>query len=497
MSILKKLAGETVIYGFSNIASRLINFLLVPYYTRFLVNTADYGIVSVMYGYVGLLLVFFTYRLETGFFRFGAKEEEREKVFSTTMISLLTTTPFFVLLLILFAEPIAHFIDYPDHTRYVVWFALIVGMDTLTRIPLARIRLDSRPYRFLIIQMTHIFVTVGANIFFINVCPRLLENGHEWVGTFYDPNKLVDYVFISNLIASAVMLLMLLPELFKIKRIFDFDLYKRIWKYVWPLIIVGVAAIINETLDRPLLEWLLPGTKDENRAIIGIYAANYKLAALMTIITQGFNYAAEPFFFRNADRADMKNLYGIVGQAFAFIGSFAFVGIMLFLNIALMLLGDNYTTGGGEAIIPIILMANLCLGLYYNFSIWYKLSDKTIIGLYIAVTGASITLFINFMFIPEFGYMAAAWATLTCYFVMATLAYLLGRKYYPINYPIGRILLYILMSLGVYFFSIWINKALMLEQNIGLIMNLGIFILFALTMYSLEKDNLIRKVFNT
>ncbi len=493
MSILKKLAGETVIYGFSNIASRLINFLLVPYYTRVLVDTGDYGIVNVMYGYVGLLLVFFTYRMETGFFRFGSKKEEREKAYSTVMTSLFTTTPILVTLLILFSSPIASWINYPDHVRYVIWFALIIGMDALTRVPLAKIRLDSRPYRFLLIQMTNIFVNVGANLFFINGCPWLLEQGHDWVSHIYNPDKLVDYVFISNLIASAVMLIMLLPEITSVKRMFDWNLYRKIWNYVWPLVFVGIAAIINETLDRPLLEWLLDGTQEENQKTVGIYSANYKLAMLMTIITQGFNYAAEPFFFKNVDREDMKSLYGTVGQAFAFIGSFAFLGIMLYLDLALGILGENYKQGGQD-IIPIILMANLCLGLYYNFSIWFKLSDKTIMGLYIAIIGAGITLGMNFTLIPQIGYIAAAWATLVCYSVMAILAYLLGRKYYPIHYPIGRILTYIVLALGAYSISSYINSNFGIPENMTLAVNTVILIVFTGSMYLMEKDNLIRKI---
>lgn len=495
MSLLKKLAGETVIYGVSNVVSRLINFLLVPYYTRELVNTADYGVVNVMYGYVGLLLVIMTYRMETGFFRFGSKDEDRSKTFSTSMISLLTSTPIFVILLIIFSQDIANLINYPDSPRYVVWFALIIGMDALTRIPLAKLRLDSRPKMFLAVQLTNIFVNVGSNIFFITLCPLLLENGHEWVNTIYNPDRLVDYVFISNLIASAVMLLMLSPSFLSIKREFDKDLFKRMFWYVLPLIPVGIAAIINETLDKPMLEWLLPGTQEENQAQVGIYAANYKLAALMTIITQGFNYAAEPFFFRNREQKNTSKLYGRVGQSFALLGSIAFLGIMLFLDFALMILGDNYTQQGSE-IIPIILMANLFLGLYYNFAIWYKLSDKTIMGLYIALVGASITLLMNFTLIPTWGYMASAWATFACYAVMATMAYLLGQKYYPIHYPIPRMALYILLALGCYFMSTWINSLEILKgwEYLG---SLLILLLYLTIVYLLEKNHLIKAIFKS
>ncbi len=494
MSLLKKLAGETVIYGVSNVVGRLVNFLLIPFYTRVLVETSDYGVVNVMYGYVGLLLVIMTYRMETGFFRFGAKKEDRQKVFSTSMLSLLVSTPIFVALLLIFSQDIANFINYPDTPRYVVWFALIIGMDALTRVPMAKLRLDSRPIRFLIVQLTNIFVNVGANIFFIAICPWLLENGHDWVNAIYDPERLVDYVFISNLIASSVMFLMLLPEFLKIKFEFDKELFKNIFRYVLPLIPVGIAAIINETFDKPLLEWLLPGTQEENQAKVGIYAANYKLAALMTIITQGFNYAAEPFFFRNKERKDTQLLYGKVGQSFAIIGCVAFLGIMMYLDVALKILGENYTQEGSE-IIPIILMANLFLGLYYNFAIWYKLSDKTIMGLYIAVIGASITLIVNFSLIPVIGYMASAWATLACYVVMAVLAYLLGQKYYPISYPIPRMALYIIIALALYGLSVQMEIQLGADSVWKWVVNSLILLTFLALIYYMEKDQLIRDIF--
>lgn len=492
MSLLKKLAGETVIYGVSNVVSRLINFLLVPYYTRVLVDTADYGVVNVMYGYVGLLLVLMTYRMETGFFRFGSKPEDRSKTFSTSMISLMTTTPIFVALLIFFSQDIANLINYPDSPRYVVWFAMIIGMDALTRIPLAKLRLDSRPKMFLAVQLTNIFVNVGANLFFITLCPYLLENGHDWVNAIYNPDRLVDYVFISNLIASAAMLLMLLPSFLEIRREFDKDLFKKIFWYVLPLIPVGVAAIINETLDKPMLEWLLEGTQEQNQAKVGIYAANYKLAALMTIITQGFNYAAEPFFFRNKQRSDTSELYGRVGQSFALLGSIAFLGIMLFLDIALMILGDSYSQEGSE-IIPIILIANLFLGLYYNFAIWYKLSDKTYMGIYIAVAGASITLLMNYFLIPEWGYIASAWATFACYAVMSTMAYLLGQKHYPIHYPIPRMALYILLALACYFFSTYVHSSGIMN-GWGFVANILILTIYLSIIYLIEKDQLFKAI---
>ncbi len=490
MSLLRKLAGETVIYGISNVAARMINFLLVPFYANILKSTGDYGVISIMYSYIGLVLVVMTFRMETGFFRFGSEKGNKGKAFSTAMISLLTTTPIIVALIILFAQPIANAIEYPDYTRYVIYLAVIVGLDTLTRVPMAKLRLDSRPYAFLTVQLTNIGVNVGLNLFFILLCPILLENGYDRISNIYDPTSLVDYVFISNIAASAVMLLMLSPQFLQIKERFDPALFKRLFWYILPLIPVGIAAVINEVIDKPMLGFLLGGTKAENDAVVGIYSANYKLAALMTIVTQGFNYAAEPFFFRNADRSDTKELYGKVGQSFAIVGSTAFLGIVLFVDIVVMILGENYRQGGDE-IIPVILLANLCLGLYYNFAIWYKLKDKTIIGMYIALVGAGITLTLNFLLIPQIGFMASAWATLACYFVMMILAYALGRKYYPIHYPIPRMLVYVGLALAGYALGLGLEKILPEGSSLIWFLKAIIFVSYLFAIYLLERNGLI------
>jgi len=493
LSLLKKLAGETVIYGISNVASRMINFLLLPFYAH-VMEQADFGIVNVMYGYVGLLLVIMTYRMETGFFRFGSEKGNLQRTFSTVMTSLFVTTPIFVFLLIYFSGDIASLIRHPENARYVIWFAIIIGMDTLTRVPMAKLRLDSRPMMFLLVQMTNIAINVGANLFFFLLCPWLKTKGYDWVDQIYDPSRIVDYVFISNLLASIVVFLLLLPEFFKVQRIFDKALFKKIFWYVLPLIPVAIAAIINETFDKPLLEWLLPGTKDEKLAEIGVYSANYKLAALITIIIQGFNYAAEPFFFRNKDRKDTKVLYGKVGQAFALLGSVAFLGLALYVDVAKVILGGKFATTEGMAVIPIVLMANLFLGLYYNFAIWYKLSDRTIMGLYVALVGSSITLLVNFIFVPEWGYIASAWATLGCYASMATLAYLLGQKYYPIHYPIKRMATYVLLAVGIYALNNWCLNMWGDAAAFKYSLATGLLLSFFTILYLWEKDHLIKEI---
>ncbi len=492
MSLLKKLLGETAIYGVSYIVGRLLNYLLAPYHMKVFESTAEFGVIQELYAYVAFLIILFTYRMETGFFRFGAKEENRDKAFSTASISLLITTPILVGTFIVFSQSIANWLQYPDHSEYIIWFALILGFDALASIPFARLRLDSRPIRFASIKLTNILVNIGCNIFFLSICPSLKAKGHDWVDWVYREDIGVGYVFISNLVASTVQLLMMLPLYFKLRLKLDKELWKRKMKYVAPLILAGFAGIINETLDRTLLKKLLPGSLEENLEQLGIYSGNYKLAMLMTILIMAFNYAAEPFFFRNANRDDSKQLYGKIGQGFALVGSLAFLGIMSYLDLihGIFTGGEKYRAG--IHIIPIVLLANFFLGLYYNFGIWFKLSDKTMFGTYIAIGGASITILINVFFIPIYGFTASAWATLACYAFMATVAYLTGQRHYPISYPVKRMALYIIMALIgfgiIHFFHSFVAVGKVAEYGFNSI----IFFTFIFIVYQLEKNGLIK-----
>lgn len=448
MSLIKKLVGETAIYGLSSIIGRALNFLLVPIYTRVL-NTAEYGEVAELYALVGLFIIVFTYRMETGFFRFGTPTQDRDRAYSTTSFMLLITTPIFCLLLMAFAQPIAEWLKYPDHANYIRWLVLILGLDALAAIPFARLRLDNRPWTFAGIKLINIGINIGANCFFLLLCPYLAGRGWD-IAWFYDANMGVGYVIISNLLASAVTLLLLIPSYFKIKLVFDKKLLIKVLRYTLPLILVGFAGVINEVLDRILLKWLLPYSAAENQALVGIYSASYKMAMLMTLFTQAFNYAAEPFFFRNADRSDSMKVYAQVALIFAIVGCVGFLGILFYIDVFQHFIGAEFREG--LVIVPILLLANLCLGLYYNFAIWYKLKDKTMIGAYIALGGAAITILLNIWLIPILGYMGSAWATLACYAMMSTVCYSVGQRYYPVPYPVVKIVLYMLMA--VLFFQI-------------------------------------------
>lgn len=449
MSLIKKLASETAIYGLSSIVGRLLNYLLVPIYTR-IFSQAEYGVVTELYAWVGVLMVLITYRMETGFFRFGTPKADRERAYSTILLSLLATTPVFALLIIGFAPSIAEWLQYEGQSNFIVWFALILAFDALSAVPFARLRLENRPWTFAAIKLTNIGLNIGLNLFFLLLCPYLIERGVTALEYIYDPNMGVGYVFISNLVASAVTLLLLLPQLLKIKKGFDARLMRKIALYAAPLIIVGLASVINELFDRTMLKWLLPNSVEENMQSVGVYGAVYKLAMLMSLFTQAFNYAAEPFFFSNAKADNAMKIYAQVAKLFTIAGCLAFLGILYYMDVVKYFLGSNFHEGLG--VVPILLLANLCLGLYYNFAIWYKLKDKTHIGAYIAIGGALITIVLNLWLVPSMGYVASAWATLICYAFMASAAYLVGQRYYPVPYPMLRILS--LIGLAIVFYQL-------------------------------------------
>ena len=446
-NILKKLASQTAIYGLSSIIGRLLNYLLVPLYTR-VFAASEYGVVTELYSYVGFLLIIFTYGTETAFFRFIKDAEQPSKVYSTIMVSLLGTSAFFVGLFLLFAVPISELIQYENHVEYIIWFALILGFDALSSIPFAHLRYKEKAWQFAAIKLTNIGLSIGLILFFLKGCPLLAPHS-SFIQRFYNPEIGVGYIFISNLIASAVTLFLLLPELIKIKWQFDFELWKKMILYALPLVVAGFAGTINEMLDRVILKYLLPYDLETNMSHLGIYGACYKLSILMTLFTQAYRFAAEPFFFAQSKQGNAKEVYAFAMKFFVVAGSFIFVGIMLFLDIVKYFIDVSYHEG--LVIVPILLLANLCLGMYYNLSIWYKLTNKTIIGAYMGILGAVITLILNFLLIPHIGYLGSAWATLVCYATMVLVSYLLSRRYFPIPYAVKNILSYLFIAILIVF----------------------------------------------
>lgn len=451
MSVLKKLAGETAIYGLSSILTRLVNWiLLTPYFTRraFADAPEEYGQINDLYFWIALLLVFTTYRMETAFFRFGRQKEDLHRAFSTASVSLLLTTAVFTALAWLLLQPIAEALNYGDRADYVLWFVLIVAADTLTAIPFARLRLESRPLRFAFIKIAGIAINIAFIFFFLELLPRLADRGHGWAQSLWRPENKVAYVFIANLLASAVVLLYFLPQYMRaLAGGFDKKLWRQMLAYGLPLVPSGVAAIINQLVGVPMIKSLTSPDVVYNLALAGVFAAATKFAVMMNLFTQAYNYAAEPFFFRHSGSSNDKKVYGQAAMAFTLVGCVALLGIVFYMDIIQYLLGKNYREA--LVVVPILLLANLFLGLYYNFSIWFKLADRTQFGSYIALIGMGITLAINFWLIPRPGlsYYAPAWASLACYAFMAVAAWHTGQKYYPIPYPVLRMGLYIGLAL--------------------------------------------------
>jgi O-antigen/teichoic acid export membrane protein len=449
MSLIRKLAGQTAIYGLSTILGRFLNYLLVPLYTAVLADAADYGIVTQLFAYSGFVMVLFSYRMESAYFRFGTPIEQREKAYATGMGSLWVTSLFLSSCLFLFSEPIATALRLEDHPNFIRYFALIIGLDALCELPFARLRLEQKPLTFVAVKLTNIGINIGLNLFWLLFCPWASSQGWRWVHTVWTPEHPVQYIFLANLFASAATLIMLSPYLRVYRGRFDWPLLKDMIRYAAPLIVVSLAGIVNEMLDRSILIYLLPGDELANRAQLGIYGANYKLAMLISLFTQAYRYAAEPFFFRVSTEKDSPAVLAKAAEWFTLATSAAMLGILLFLPLIKHFL-RNPAYHEGLGVVPILLLANVILGIYYNFSVWFRLKDKTQTGAWIALAGAVVTIVLNIALIPNMGYYGSAWATLGCYTLMAGLTWHLGRKHLPVPYPLSRMALYIAAALFAY-----------------------------------------------
>ena len=444
---IKKLAGQTAIYGLSSIVGRFLNYLLTPLWTSVFI-AGQFGIITEMYAYVAFLVVLLTYGMETTFFRYSTKEGyEPKDVFTTILGALFITSISFIVTAISFSQGIANWLMYPDHSEYVIWFAIIVGFDAITAIPLAHLRKENKPLKFAFVNLGNVGVNIFLNLFFIWYCKGHYDNGTtNWlVETFYNPEIGVGYVFISNLVASIFKLLFLIPELSIIRKgKFVLAYLKPMLKYAMPLLFVGMAGIVNETLDRILLKRILAAEigKDEALVQVGIYGANYKLSILITMFIQAYRYAAEPFFFNQEKEKNSKELYARIMNYFVIVVCVLFLFVMFYLDVLKYFI-NNEELWAGLNIVPILLIANVCLGIYYNLSIWYKLSYKTGYGALISIFGAVTTIVLNIVLIPIMGYEGSAWTTLICYGSMVLVSYILGQKFYPIPYDLKRILGYV------------------------------------------------------
>jgi O-antigen/teichoic acid export membrane protein len=445
--MLRKLATQTAIYGLSSIFGRFLNYLLVPLYTYYFTAT-EYGVVSEFYAYSGFLSVFLLLGFETGYFRFRG---DNPKAYSTALNFILLLNLSITLLLLTFNSAISNGLNYPTHPEYVMCFALILSLDALAALPFAKLRAENRALRFASIKIVEIILTVALSLFFIVLCPKLQAQNSPWLSYVYHEEIGVGYIFLANLIASASKFIFLTPQLKEIRIGFDWVLFKSMATYSLPIVVISFAGIINEMLDRALLKYLLPYDNATNLAQLGIYSACYKLSILMTLFIQAFRYAAEPFFFSYSKKGDAKLMYARVLHYFTIFCVFIFLLVTLYLDFFKYFIGEEFRAG--LKVVPVLLLANLFLGIYVNLSIWYKLSDRTLMGAGVSLFGAGLTIALNFYWIPLLGYMGSAYATLICYAAMAALSYVLGQKYYPVAYDMKSVLGYMTLGIGLYLAS--------------------------------------------
>ena len=448
MSVAKKLASQTAVYGVSSIVGRVLTYLLVPIYTGAFA-AAEYGVVTGLYAYVSFLNVVFTYGMETTFFRFANRTgTDRKELYERVLSLLFVSTAGLTVGLMLLARPLLSLLEIPPgHEQYAVWVALILGLDALTAIPFARLRLENRARRFAGIKLAGIIANVVLNLFFIVLCPAVMTG--KWlpalqplVARVYDPTVGVGYVFLSNLFASGLTLLLLGRELLDFRFRLNLAFLKPLLGYAFPLLLMGLAGMVNETLDRILLpKWLpvnfYPG--QSSLTAVGIYGACYKLSIFMSLVIQAFRYAAEPFFFAQSTEKNSPATFAMILKWFTLCCAVIFVGISLNVED----IGHQFLKRPeywqGLVVVPVLLLANLFLGVYYNLSVWFKLTDKTYYGTYIGAGGAVLTIALNFLLIPVLGYMGSAIATLACYFMMAMLCWRLGERHFPVPYPALRL----------------------------------------------------------
>lgn len=428
---MKTLAKETMFYGVGSVLPKLLSWFLSLYWAFALPRVSDIGVLTNFYAWVALLQVMLTYGMETGFFRFANKEKNPSAVFSTTFISIATTTLLFFLLALAFLKPIAFALGGTAmKPHYLLLMVVILCFDVLGAIPFAKIRFKQRPKWFAFIKMVNVILTILFNLFFFLVCPWLQTKFPE-AFAWFDIDKGVDYILISNLAASVVQFLLLTPEL-RVKYVFNKELLGRMLRYSFPLLILGVAGILNQTADKIIFPWIYP---DKANAFIelGIYGQNFKIAIIMVMFTQAFRYAFEPFIFaRNREAADDRKSFSEATKYFIILGLLIFLITTGFIDIIKYLIPQEYHVG--LKVVPIVLMGELFFGVYFNLSLWYKLTDQTKWGAYMSLIGFGITVLINILFIPYFSYMACAWAAFFANLVMMLISYFLGQKNYPIPY---------------------------------------------------------------
>ena len=448
MANLKSLAKDTAIYGMSSILGRFLNYLLVPLYTSNIsAASGGYGIITNLYAYTALLLVILTYGMETTFFRYANKtNEDPQKVYSSTLIMVGFTSLLFIVLVSIFLQPLSGVMGYSDHSSYVWVMAATVSIDAFQCIPFAYLRYKKRPIKFAALKLLFIAFNIALNLLYFVVLPDLYKSYPEVIQHVYSPETGVGYAFYINLVCTASITFFFYKELTGFKYTFDKELAKRMLSYSWPILILGIAGILNQTADFILFPYLYKGSQAHQQ--LGIYGAASKIAMIMAMITQAFRYAYEPFVFGKGNDKDNRETYAVAMKYFIIFTLLAFLVVMGYINILRHIIGRDYWEG--LKVVPIVMAGTIMMGVYFNLSFWYKLIDKTIWGAYFSGIGCFVLILINIIFVPQYGYMACAWAGLIGYATAMMLSYFVGQKKYPINYPLKSIGIYVLIA--VFFF---------------------------------------------
>jgi O-antigen/teichoic acid export membrane protein len=478
LSAIKKLFHQTAIYGLATVLPRMFSFFLTPIHTGVL-EPAHYGSLSVFYANFAIFNVVLAYGMETAFFRFFNQEPNKPKVIATSLLSMLTSSMFFLVLGLSIKPSLTYWINVP--IEYLNYFIFILVFDALAVIPFAYLRAKGRAKRYAWVKITSVALNLGLNAFFLLLLPNMSDS---FMGGLYKPNFEVEYIFIANLIPSALTLLLVGGIYIRSHYYFDLELFERMIKYAFPVLIAGIAFTINEVMDRIILSELLPPDLAEDQ--IGKYSACYKLAMFMTFFATAFRLGIEPFFFSHANNKNPQKAYAMVTNYFVVIGSVILLATVVFSDWLKHILLRDEAYFEAMGVVPILLLAAFCLGIYHNLSVWYKVTDRTRWGAYISLVGAALTLIINFVFIPKYGFMASAWATLAAYGSMALLSYFIGKRYYPVPYNNRKIVFYMSVSvllsiIAFYGFNrnVWLGIPLLLA--------------FLALTYKLEHQN-IRKI---
>lgn len=467
MAGIKSLAKDTAVYGLSSILGRFLNWLLVPLYVH-IFPTGEYGIVTNLYAATAVALVILNYGMETGFFRFANKEKDSGAVYTTSLMSVGVTSLLFIVLLAVFLNPVAAAMKLPGYNLYIMLMGITVAIDAFTNIPFAYLRFSNRAWRFAGIKLTNIGVNISLNLFFILGCPVLERHCPGAIDWFYTPlggeGFGIGWIFVANLLSTLTVLVCLLPELAGRRWVFLWPLLKKMLSYSWPLLILGVAGILSQNMGQLIIPWLFPTHQEEAMSMVGIYGANMKIAVVMVMFTQAFRYAYEPFIFAQAKGKgeDRSHAYCEAMKYFVAFGLLIFLGVMFFLPVLKHFIGSSYWSG--LDVVPLMMLAELCFGVFFNLSLWYKLTDRTQWGMYFSLTCFVLMFGLNVWLVPMIGipggYIGSAWAALISYFIVMALSYFAGQRYYPLPYAKGRMLMYVVVAAALYFLGVWAEEVM-------------------------------------